>query len=108
MANAADLRRLAMALPNTVEYPHFGRTAFKVTRTYVTLAEDGLSANIKFRPEEQEFKCQIAPEVFQSIANGWGRQGWTLCHLPHATEFDLEAALLMAYQHALGKPKRNL
>lgn len=106
MANAADLRRLAMALPNTVEYPHMDRTSFKVTRTYVTLAEDGLSATFKFGSDEQDFKCQFATEVFKSIANGWGRQGWTLCHLPQATEADLETALLVAYQHACGKPNR--
>ncbi|MHA6692355.1 MmcQ/YjbR family DNA-binding protein [Devosia sp. A449] len=106
MADAATLRRLALALPGTTEAPHFDRRAFKVDRTYVTLAADALTANFKFTPDEQDFKCQLAPEVFAPINNGWGRQGWTTANLAAATEADLSAALELAYSHAVGKPKR--
>lgn len=44
MANAKDLRRMALALEGTTEAPHFDRAAFKVTRIYVTLAADGRTA----------------------------------------------------------------
>ncbi|WP_332693085.1 MmcQ/YjbR family DNA-binding protein [Devosia sp.] len=107
MADAADLRRIALAMPDTSEAPHFDRAAFKVDRIYVTLAADGLTANFKFSPDEQEFKCQLAPEVFAPIDNAWGRQGWTTAMLAAATEQDLQAALAMAYAHAIGKPKRK-
>ena len=89
MADAADLRRMALALPGTTEAPHFDRAAFKVDRIYVTLAADGLTANLKFTPDEQEFKCQLAPEVFAPIDNAWGRQGWTTVTLLTATSDDL-------------------
>ena len=107
MADAADLRRMAMGLSGTSEAPHFDRAAFKVDRTYVTLAADGLTANFKFTPDEQDFKCQLAPDVFQPIDNAWGRQGWTVATLTAADSSDLKAALEMAYAHALGKPKRK-
>lgn len=107
MAQAADLRRIALALPGTTKAPHFDRAAFKVDRIYVTLAVDGLTANFKFTPDEQEFKCQLAPEVFQPIDNAWGRQGWTMSTLAAASEDDLRAALEMAHAHAVGKPKRK-
>jgi hypothetical protein len=107
MADAADLRRIALAMPGTTEAPHFDRAAFRVDRIYVTLAGDGLSANFKFSPDEQEFKCQLAPEVFSPIDNAWGRQGWTTATLAAATEDDLHAALEMAHTHAVGKPKRK-
>jgi hypothetical protein len=106
MANAADLRRIAQSLPGTTEAPHFDRAAFKVDRIYATLAADSLSANFKFTPDEQEFKCQLAPDVFRPIDNGWGRQGWTTAVLAAASESDLRAALEMAYAHATGKRKR--
>src|SRR6476469_310163 len=61
MASGADLRRMALALAGTSEAPHFERAAFKVTRIYVTLAADGRTANFKFSPDEQEFKCMLAP-----------------------------------------------
>ena len=108
MATGNDLRRMALALEGTTEAPHFDRAAFKVARTYVTLAADGRSANFKFMPDEQEFKCMLAPEVFAPVPNAWGRQGWTTLTLAKATAADLQAALEMAWAHAVpAKPARG-
>ena len=107
MADGADLRRMALALPGTTEAPHFDRAAFKADRIFVTLDASERTANFKFTPDEQEFKCQLAPEVFKPIDNGWGRQGWTTAILAAATADDLQAALEMAHAHAVGKPKRK-
>lgn len=107
MASAADLRRLAMALPGTTEAPHFDRAAFKVDRIFVTLAVDGLTANLALPPDEQEFKCQLAPDIFQPVNNAWGRKGWTTIVLANTSEADLEAALAMAHAHASGMPRRS-
>ena len=72
MTSGADLRRMALALAGTIEAPHFERAAFKVTRIYVTLAADGRTANFKFSPDEQEFKCMMAPAAFAPVPGGWG------------------------------------
>ena len=72
MATGKDLRRLALSLEGTSEAPHFDRAAFKVVRIYVTLAADGRTANFKFTPDEQEFKCMLAPESFSPVPNAWG------------------------------------
>ncbi len=77
MAKASDLRRIALSLEGTSEAPHFDRAAFKVKRIYATLAADGKTANLKLDPDEQEFKCMLAPEVFAPVPNAWGKQGWT-------------------------------
>jgi hypothetical protein len=105
MADADDVRRLALALEGTREAPHFDRAAFKVARIFATLAADGRSVNFRFRPDEQELKCLLAPEVFSPIPNAWGRQGWTRMDLAGATLADLQGALEMAWRHALPKPK---
>lgn len=107
MSNGDDLRRLALALPRVTHAPHFDRTAFKVDRIFVTLAADGQTANFKFTPDEQEFKCQLAPDVFLAIDNGFGRQGWTTANLAAASEADLIAALQMAHAHAVGRAPRK-
>ncbi len=107
MATANDLRRLALALPGTVAAPHFDRTAFKVNRIYVTLAADGLTANFMFTPEEQEFKCLLAPEAFTALQNGWGRQGATAGDLSKLTQAELESALATAWAHATAKRPRR-
>jgi hypothetical protein len=107
MATGNDLRRLALAFEGTTEAPHFDRAAFKVARTYVTLAADGKTANFKFTPDEQEFKCMVAPDAFAAIPNGWGRQGWTTATLAKLKVAELKAALEMAYQHALPVKKKK-
>jgi hypothetical protein len=103
MATGKDLRRMALALAGTTEAPHFERAAFKVARIYVTLAADGRSANFKFTPDEQEFKCLLAPEAFAPIPNAWGRQGWTTATLSKLSAAELKAALEMAWAHGAAK-----
>lgn len=103
MATGERFRRIALALPGTVEAAHFDRRAFRVRRIYATLDPKETSANIAFSPSEQEFKCMTAAELFQPIDNGWGRQGWTTMLLADATDEDIEAALTLAHAHAVGK-----
>jgi hypothetical protein len=103
MATAKDLRRMALALEGTSEAPHFDRAAFRVARIYVTLAGDGKTANFKFTPDEQEFKCMMAPDAFAPVPNAWGRQGWTTATLSALTKADLQSALETAWRHAVAK-----
>ena len=107
MATAADLRRAALALEGTTESPHFDRAAFKAVRIYVTLAPDGKTANFKFTPEEQEFKCMLAPQAFQPIPNAWGRQGWTTATLSKLSKAELQDALRIAYAHGAARKARR-
>ncbi len=79
MADSASFTSIALALPGTVAAPHFDRTAFKAKRIYATLAADGASANIKFTPDEQSFKCMVAPELFAAIDNAWGGRAGRRC-----------------------------
>jgi hypothetical protein len=106
MATADDLRRLALALEGTTEAPHFDRAAFRAVRIYVTLPPDGLTANFAFSPEEQEFKCMLAPDAFRPIPNAWGRQGWTTATLAALSEAELKDALEIAWKRGSMKKKR--
>jgi len=105
MATGKDLRRIALSLQGTTEAPHFERTAFKVARIYVTLAPDSRTANFKFTPDEQEFKCLLAPEAFAPVANAWGKQGWTTATLSALSVAELRDALETAWRHALPRSR---
>ena len=105
MASDTDLRRMALALVGTSEAPHFDRTAFKVARIYVTLAADGRTANFKFTPDEQEFKCMMASDAFAPVPGGWGTQGWTTATLSAMSAAQLQDALETAWRHAVKKKK---
>ena len=107
MADADMLRSLALSLEGTSEAPHFDRAAFKVRRIYVTLAADGLTANLKFTPDEQQIKCEMLPDAFLPVPNAWGRQGWTTAVLSELQETDLRDALETAWRHALPGRRRT-
>ena len=101
MSTARDVQRIAMSLEGTTSAPHFDRTAFKVARIYATLAPDGLSANLKLTPDEQQLKCLTAPDAFHPVPNAWGERGWTTATLAAMDVADLKAALELAWRHAL-------
>ena len=107
MATTADFRRAALRLAGTTKAPHFDRTAFKVARTYATLAADGTTANLKFAPDEQALKCLTAPDAFAPVPNAWGKQGWTTVTLTKISAAELSAALATAWRHALPKAKQQ-
>ena len=107
MTDAAQLRRIALALPGVAEYPHFDRRAFKTRVTFATLAPDELTANIKFAPDEQALKCAVHPDAFAALDNAWGRRGWTCATLTALSEPELSAALEMAWRHGAAKAKRG-
>ena len=106
LVNGEDFKRIALSLDGASEAPHFDRAAFRVARTFATLAADQKTANLKFSPDEQAFKSMLAPEAFAPLDNAWGRQGWTLAKLSALNEPELQAALEMAWRHAL-KTKRR-
>jgi hypothetical protein len=101
MATATDLQRIALSLAGTTEAPHFDRLAFKVARIYATLASDRRSANLKLSPEEQEFKCMLAPGAFSPVPNAWGKQGWTTVTLGKIKVAELKDVLETAWRHAV-------
>ncbi len=103
MASAKELREIALSLEGAAEAPHFDRTAFKVARIFATLPPDGLTANLKLAPEEQEFQCMLRPEAFAPVPNAWGAQGWTTVILAAVDEAALRAALELAWRRALPK-----
>ena len=106
MSTSADLRRIALSLEGTTEAPHFDRTAFRARRIYVTLAADGKTANFMFAPEEQEFKCMMAPEAFAPVPNAWGKRGATTAILSKLATAELENALRTAWRRAVSKKAR--
>ena len=106
MSTSKDLRRIALSLEGTTEAPHFDRTAFRARRIYVTLAADGKTANFMFNPEEQEFKCMMAPEAFAPVPNAWGKRGATTAILSKLTTAELENALQVAWRRAMSKKAR--
>jgi hypothetical protein len=98
MVTAKEFRDIALALEGTSQHPHFERMAFKARRIFATLAPDGLTANIRFTPDEQDFRCAAQPDAYRPIPNKWGAQGWTVATLSALTSEELQVALTSAWR----------
>lgn len=105
---AARARKLALALENVSEAPHFDRAAFRTPRKILaTLANSGADINLMFDAALQEFYCEQAPHAFTPAPGGWGRMGATRCDLKQVDEATLLSALKAAHVLAAPKPKRG-
>ena len=99
----AAFRAVALALPETVELPHFERTSFRVRRRiFATLREADGQAVLKLPREEQAALVAMHPEVY--AVTPWGHQGWTSVDLGRADSGELRELILEAWRNVA--PKR--
>lgn len=106
-----EFRALALSFSGTTAAPHFDRTAFKLHRTFATLAGDGASANVLLTPDEQDHYAGLQPRVFRRVANKWGDQGWTTVTLMDAdaglVHTVLESAWRAAHRPRGARPRKT-
>jgi hypothetical protein len=70
--DVADLRSLALALPEAEQHDHFGRPSFRVRgKIFATVHEDGRGANLKLPRHEHEALVGARPDVFGTVT--WGQ-----------------------------------
>ena len=102
----ARVRKLALALENASEVPHFDRAAFRTPRRiFATMGADGV--NFMFDAALQEFYCEQAPEVFAPVSGGWGKMGATHCDLKTVEEATFLSALKAAHARANAPPPKK-
>lgn len=104
----ARARKLALALENASEAPHFDRAAFRTPRRiFATMGAAG-DMNFMFDPELRDFYCEQAPEAFAPVPGGWGKMGATRCDLKRIDEPTFLSALKAAHARANAPlPKRG-
>ncbi len=98
--DSADLRRIALSLPEAEEKSHFGKADFRVrNRIFATLPADDLAV-VKLTPDEQEALVGAEPDKLRPVKGGWGRQGWTEVALHQCDEAMLTSLLTAAWRNA--------
>ena len=107
--NAADFRRLALALEGAEEGSHMGSPDFRVGgRIFATLASQKQGyGNLMLTPEQQAAFVAEEPDVFLPVHGGWGRNGATHIRLAAATEDMLAGALHTAWKLRLEKSSKS-
>jgi hypothetical protein len=74
----ADVRAMALALPEASEVDHHGFPSFRVAgKIFCTLREDRSRLMVKLTPEHQHNFVETYPEAIEPVPGYWGRKGST-------------------------------
>jgi hypothetical protein len=102
---AAQFRRLALRLPETVESSHFSHPDFRVrNRVFATLGyPDPRYGMVRLTPEQQKELVRAAPESFRPAAGAWGRSGSTIILLSTIDVGSIRPILQAAWENIAAK-----
>lgn len=105
MVTDAQMRAIALELPETQEKSHFGHPDFRVkNRIFATLWPDQSRAVLRLTPVDQATAILAKPDVF-AIPSGAGRTaGWTSVDLSKVNEDEFRQLLRKAWA-ALPRPR---
>lgn len=109
MADLETARQIALALPDTEEYDHFGRPAFKITgrRTFATLWPAEKRMMVKLSLADRSVFNAFNPAIFYPVPNKWGLQGATFIELSQVRLDMLTDAITTAWQTASTKTSKS-
>ncbi|MFZ5890548.1 MAG: MmcQ/YjbR family DNA-binding protein [Myxococcota bacterium] len=107
MATRAQMRKLALELPETIEKSHFGKADFRVKdKIFAGFAKEEERGYAKLTPTRQAALIAEQPDVFEPAEGAWGRSGWTYVTLPSIAVAPLRHVLREAWE--LTAPKALL
>ena len=100
-----EFRRIALALPESIESAHLGTPDFRVRKKiFATLGPAPNDRGVlKFTLEQQELFMRVAPEAFAPVPGGWGRKGWTHVQLRKVKLAIVRDALVTAWRNVAPK-----
>jgi hypothetical protein len=101
-----DFRELALALDGVTEGAHMGHPDFRANnRIFASLRQDDTTGMIKLLPEQQAEFLRDHPAMFTPSPGAWGRQGCTDVVLAKARVPPMRAAMQLAYELVMAKPR---
>jgi hypothetical protein len=104
MLTTETARQIALALPGTEEYDHFGKPAFRANnRIFATLWVPEQRMMVKLSPIDQSVFSAFNPAIIYPVPNKWGLQGCTFFKLNQVREDMLTDALTTAWQTVMAK-----
>jgi hypothetical protein len=105
---AADFRRLALGMKDSLEGSHMNHPDFRVSgRLFASLRQDSTWGMVALSPEQQQEFVHDAPQTFVPETGAWGRIGYTKVQLALVDEETLGRALTFARQNAINKSSKK-
>jgi hypothetical protein len=104
MVTADELKRWALALPETEQTDHWGKASFRVrNKIYAVIQLDRVTAVIKTTLEERAAYTSMEPEVYQ-IPDSFSNLAYMTVRLDRADSEELRMLLTKAWK--LAAPKK--
>jgi hypothetical protein len=101
---ANRFRKLALALPETVEQSHMDHPDFRVGgKIFASLGPDEDWGMVKLTPEEQASYVRTDADAFTPFKGAWGKRGCTKVTLKSADELTVRQALAAAWRNTAPK-----
>lgn len=105
---AADFRRIALGMKDTIEGAHMGHPDFRVNgRVFASLHADLAWGMVGLTPDQQQEFVHEYRKVFVPENGAWGRAGYTKVHLDSIDDDTLGKALTLARQNAIDKNSKK-
>jgi hypothetical protein len=102
-----DIRRMALAFPETVEVDHHGMPSFRVAgKIFCTIHVAHPRMMAKLDLEDQHNLTEGHPGVVEPVPGGWGRKGSTFIWYEKADEALVGLALRLAWTRIAPKSLR--
>ncbi len=106
MVTEAAFRKMALALPDVTEEPHFEKPSFRRKgKIFATYHRGDNKAMLKLTPVLQAVYAAYGPDVYLPVPGYWGRQGATFVLLALADETVFAEALQAAWEGVGTKKK---
>jgi hypothetical protein len=97
-----EARRLALALPEATEEPHFDLTSFRIRgKIFATAAPDGSYMNVFVDDQDREVMVSVDPKAYETLK--WGKKAYLHVHLGAAKARDVEMLLRQAWERRAPK-----
>ena len=99
MVTIEQARKMALALPETVEKFHFHLAGFWVKKKiFATIHKDKNYVMVKLSPVDQSVFCSYNTEVIFPVPGGWGKRGATFINLKKVRKSMFLDALTTAWK----------
>jgi hypothetical protein len=104
MVDVETAREICLALPESEEYDHFDKPAYRVKKKiFATLWLDDKRAVVKLSKTEQLQWCDEFHPAVLPVKGKWGQLGWTYVELNKVSEMILRKLIKAAWANVAPK-----